>query len=285
MTAKIETTGMGLSCIENHFLSSLPLNTPAYRYIFYESYVPAKAVYDAFTIHDAAYADWRLTPRLHITAQRLGMAQYEFQRTDAPCVVPDWHTAIRVKPTFMFRRYGVTLWRNDHYILVRPIADGLYPFCNDTPQDKGYLSPSELQQAFDGAIFRFRFLYVPSLELQDICRRSLYQAICKDPLETLPFSGEESLEKLRDFVGVLRVLRKRLTAIASEQDGFSSGVNYIALLNRLYLRLAYWAKLGKQDVNTVRELLSQLQLEDQTFIKNLKKEMAILWKSSMYGKR
>jgi|GEM_PF-1811205 len=260
--------GCALSCVENYLLYLLNINEIKYDYLFYKSYKSFDEIMYDFFINKMEYAFYKGISRLQDVASDLGLCKLmEYDTNDPDIILNDERVvAICVKSDFIEKKYGRSLWRDDHFILINKNIKSEYQYLNDNPLDVGYFSKLELYEIYNGIIICFgidinNFKYINKFELLE----NLYEAVQDSRSYNLDVFLENNIDILclRDMLGVLRVIIKRMQIFCSEFIDDSFLIEYSKMIDLYYSRLEYMRLRKSDNLHEIKKVIIDVSMLDK----------------------
>lgn len=270
---------LGLSCIENYVIACIKKYSCFYPLAFYKSHLSAKRIFELIYTNNIEYAFFSGIPRI----QDLCLQHRAIVGTFKEDVLPlkkidliEHLLCIQVRPQFTKDYFHNNVWRNDHYVLIQKNGDGKLTLINDSP-----LFELQVDYDFIARIYAGRyFLFSPCAKVQfdeNDCLFELLQSMSVEKVnEGISFSESISLKdilKIRDFVGVLRILRKRIELILSCYIDTKCLRNSVAEMDRLYSTMEYYRLRKKWENNIVKQCVLTTIYEDTKQIAKLRKQL------------
>ena len=283
----------GLSCVENYLLYLFHKNKIEANYLFYQSGICVSDIMQRIENGDR-YATFNGVDRLQYIAQKMGMAESQFLRTSAissdSIKTGETNTLVCVTPTYVKDKYGNSLWRDDHYIMLTSQPNPAdFSYLNDFPFDQGTISLDELNHIYQGSLIYVRILNGGS----DITKaQCLYQYLQFYTSQTNEFHLSKYLwddpNMIRDFLLVWKNLRFRLKLFyisycgKEDNDDFVQEIDVLLkdLEHQLFL-FEYWKAKNKLPIGLVTESIQKLQLRDTEINKKVYDNLSKTW-SNIY---
>lgn len=263
----------GLSCLENYLLYALIAENYPYPYLYYKSYLSLPEIIASF-LHGNKYKSFYTIRRLQqIAADHNFIQVYRYDRRDPACF--DFHdfNCIMVRPEYVQERYGISLLRDDHYMLLCPTENaGEYACINDCPRDIGVIRLSELARISTGKMFCFDILRPPNKEQNEAFLKDLYHSINLEKTAQIDFS-QIDIVTARDILGIYKVVSRRLRDFCSLYMSMDFYRSHLEWIERQYMMLEYMRLLGEKDSYRIQPLLAQLCSESNQTISILKSKM------------
>lgn len=284
---------IGLSCVENYLLYLFNKNKIPINCVFYQSGVSPSDILQHI-INGERYATFSGVDRLQCVAQKMGMSDYQFIRL--PMISKDsirmgeTNTLVCVTPTYVREKYGDSLWRDDHYILLTTqTAPSQFTYLNDFPYDQGTISLDELGHVYQGSLIYVRMLNGGSDITKAQCLHQYLQFSARKTNEFyLPEDVWADSNMIRDLLLVWKTLRYRLKlfymSYCSKED-YDDPVPEINVLlkdleHQLFL-FEYWKAKNKLPIGSVAETIQKLQLRDTEINKKVYHNLSKIW-SNIY---
>lgn len=262
-------TVYGLSCVESQvlFLMQEAGWEPACCYA--GSLVPFDRLYAYFVVQNRPYAyfdlavkaqDWlKSIGALTISRLPLGGA-LEGLEGDGCCLLPLKTEAVR-------RLFGKTPWRPDHYLLAR-LQGGMVVLYDDAQPVPARLSREELPGQLAGDGLRVGLIRPPAAGEKAAFRAELtrqarqLQRQNRDglpPATYMPADTSAALEPVRDMLGMMRLLSKRLVRLLETEGRPVQGLQRdIGEMDHMYARLQYALRRGRGAADLVSPALAQM---------------------------
>ena len=263
----------GLSCIENYILYAMAAEEYPYPYLYYKSYLPLSDIINGF-VEGEKYESFYTIDRLQQVAvdNRL-IHTCRYKTIDFDCL--DFHdfNCIMVRPEYIKKKYGSSLLRYDHYILLGPGENAnTYTYVNDTPRDIGIVTVSELQDISAGKMFCFDIQKYPDKKQKKKFLKYFYDAIPLHSDSQIDFSSID-ITIARDSLGIYKIVSRRLIDFCSFYMSMDFYRPHLERIDRQYMMLEYMRLLGEKDLHRIDNLLKQLCYENNQYIKVLKCNM------------
>ena len=239
--------------------------------MFFNSFLPLQDIYNEILINNKNYVTFFAVERLYDTARKLQLIQMDiyqganfiefFEYYDYCCV--------QIKPEYICKRYNTKMWRDDHYILLFPRKNNVYFFLNDSPRDFGEIEYNELEKIYDGHAVAFNIPTEINTETQRIfLKRFMNQIPLSDGIVE-PHKVKIELEKLRDMIGILKVLRRRLIAYCKLVFQFETSADYLNILERYYTLTEYFRLKHSYDDESLYAIINDMYLQDTALLKEI----------------
>ena len=146
----------GLSCIENYLIFVLKQENYTYNFLFYKSFLSLYKIIKEFVNSNVSYASFYLIERLQKTAKESEVINSEYMNSvEIPILKKNNHLAISVSPSYINDKYNTTLWRDDHFILLKQDDNENYYYLNDVPRDTGIINIEMIKKIYTGNYFLF----------------------------------------------------------------------------------------------------------------------------------
>lgn len=260
-----------LSCLETYLLLAYKQLNIEYKHLFFKSFLPLQVIYNEVFINGKNYVTFSAVERLYDTARRLKLIEmdvYEgnrfvefFESYDYCC--------IQIKPRFILDRYNIKMWRNDHYILLYPPKNNAYLFLNDSPRDFAVIEHEELMKIYDGHAVAFNIPIEINADIQQLFLNQFMNQIPLSDGIIEPYKREINLEKLRDMIGILKVLRRRLVAYCKLVFQFEISADYLNILDRYYTITEYYRLKQSYNNENLYKIINDIYLYDINLLKNI----------------
>ena len=267
--------GLGLSCIENYFLYAIESHVKDFHFLFCDSYLNWDQIWDEIFEKGVNYAHWSATPRLHHTAKKHGIADFNWRRMVTLELSGLAYNAVSINPKYIRDKYKTAPWRDNHYLLVDKMSEDEYRYINDVPPAMDMITTKQLNDVFNGEIFGFEFTNVITNHMKAEWTAALIKELANNTTTEInaDYLIKENALKIRDFIGILKVLRKRILAFASPTIQ-KNGQAYIQHLDHSYMILEYMKAKGVFDPLKVFKMMEDIQSEDHDFIDMLRRDLA-----------
>ncbi|MBE7057146.1 MAG: hypothetical protein E7388_06900 [Ruminococcaceae bacterium] len=262
----------GLSCVENYLLYVLVAENYPYQCVYYKSYISLVDIITSF-INGEKYESFHAINRLHSVAAFEGLINIRrFNYGDFKCFNSYDFNCIEVKPEYMIKKYGQSLWRNDHYILL---GEGnnldLYFYINDVPRDIGNITKEELKDASAGNIFCFNIRKMPD----DIQKKNFFISFYK----SLQSKNENNIGYIddiimaRDIIGVHKIICKRVMDFCNQYIQMNFYKAHLSNIEKLFTRLEYMRLSKENNLNRVNSFMEYMVEEDSRYIEILRNKL------------
>ena len=283
----------GLSCVENYLLYLFHKNKIEANYLFYQSGICVSDIMQRIENGDR-YATFNGVDRLQYIAQKLGGAESQFLRTSAissdSIKTGETNTLVCVTPTYVKDKYGNSLWRDDHYIMLTSQPNPAdFSYLNDFPFDQGTISLDELNHIYQGSLIYVRILNGGSDITKAQCLHQYLQFSTRNTNEFyLPEDVWADSNMIRDLLLVWKTLRYRLKLFymsycgKEDYDDLVPEINVLLkdLEHQLFL-FEYWKAKNKLPIGLVTESIQKLQLRDTEINKKVYDNLSKTW-SNIY---
>ena len=259
---------LGLSCIEDYILYLINGDIKNKYILFYKSFVPAEKVFYEMLANNKSYSSIDFIERIQSTAKKIGMLGIDYYRGNFSELIMSDVFLMQISPDDVKKRFGVSLLRDDHYLLIRKLGGNKFEYLNDRPESTGILSVDELERMYLGKAIIITKKNLKLNYYEKILHA--YKAIGVDysRLEK-SFPKEINIIQLRDSIGVLRIIARRMKAFWSRMFFVESIDNYIDFLDKHYLRLEYMRLRGKYDNEELKNKIKEISEMDQNNRKNI----------------
>lgn len=248
----------GLSCIEDYIIYILCKDTFDWPKIFYKSYYDIEEILNYLLFEGQEYSSIMFIERIQTTLINdgmLGLMQLNLEEIKG--IEPGDIFLMELKENATKELLKINAWRSDHYIMCYKNTNEGYSYVNDRPYITGDLEYSELQKyagrehALIVRVINKNIGYV-------INREKVVQLEQKLKSETL-LSGDLYLgfEKIRDSIGIYRVVVKRLQAFFFSFGTTNFIEDEIKRIENIYLRLEYMNIRKNYDLGKVITLVSE----------------------------
>ena len=269
---------LGLSCVENYLLAVCKNKLNGYESLFCESFLTFDDILSEFFEKETEYAYFEAIPRIQTTAKNMGIISFEWMKQQEFIVPKDGYLCIRVKKTYMTEKYKTALWRGDHFFMVFSEGNGEYTYLNDSPCDKASITKEELFQLYDGEYIHFSLLEKDISNQRETCEQIFYDTLKKSSREIKIKAPD--IMKIRDVLGVLRVVRRRMEVFLSYRKLLCNSIKHmdtdlikedIAHLDRAYIAMEYMQKRNRLDITKIQTLMEEIRTREKemlTMIRN-----------------
>ena len=268
-----------LSCVESYILYILSSLNYEYKHLYANSYASFYDIAHFFLDEKKRYAYFDCIPRIQTTAEAceiISMNSYNCSEL-GNIVNSDSYYLFNVKPNYITTRYGVAMWRDDHYMLLSSYdkVNSKLSYINDNPRDCGTMNADEILEAYNKGIIQIKLLG----NINDLTKKSLYMDFCKSlnhSDQSYQFNEIDDILSARDLVGILRILRYRLFEYYSLFIECDFMVDYLKELDRKYSIIEYKRQRNRVDYKEIVNMLSTLQDMDKENIDKIKKKMELM---------
>lgn len=262
--------GFGLSCVENLIIYIMKENNISFQNCYCDSFLTYNEIQRFFFAEKCSYATFNGVQRLQEVAKRekileITLHDINFLTNNSPIISDsERYWLIMVSPDFVRDKYHRNLWRDDHYILLSSRGEGRLEYINDSPFDMGTLTFNELNSYLGGCALavEIRNHNFPRRQSAYIC--DLLEKVHADPPEDV--SEFADVEILRDIVGVLRILRKRMYALLSFEHDVQFMLPFLKNFDRYYALLEYMRLRKQSDAKKITELCQNVMDDDNDLI-------------------
>ena len=266
-----------LSCIENYFLYALRNSGQSPRLLYCDSFLCFTDILREFVEKNIAFSNFYKIRRLQNTAAENGIIELKYHHGLFSKSGYDKfdYGAVEVLESEFTKKYGRKLMREDHYILLGEKNETEFYYLNDTPRDDGVIEKERLKNLFGGSMVMFSFTEpVSGLSLEK-CAERLYKRICReeegDP--QLLFCRMNAITQARDFLGVLKVSRKRVQEFLSLFIDTAFLNNHLHNLNKAFGALEYMRIKNNADPDAIWRMMNDIYHQDKTVVRKIKHSM------------
>ena len=248
----------GLSCVEDYVIYVLSRETYNWKCIFYKSYFDIEEIINYLLFKGQEYSSIKFIERIQNTLVNDGMLELvqmnleDIERIDSKQIF-----LMELNESATKELLNINAWRNDHYIMCCKNTNGLYTYVNDRPYLTGNFESAELKK-YIGREHAFSIRVIHKNIGSIINRGKIVQLEQKLKSQVI-LSGNLYLGfgKIRDSIGIYRVVVKRLQAFfcAYGTDKFIE--DEIKRLDNIYLRLEYMNIRKNHDLDKVIALVGE----------------------------
>ena len=259
----------GLSCIENYVLYAMATEGYPYPYLYYKSYLPLSGIITEF-MGGKKYESFYTIERLQqVAVENHLIRTYRYETVGFDRLDSHDFNCIMVRPEYIQKKYGSSLLRDDHYILLGPgKAANTYTYVNDTPRDIGVITVSELRDISAGKMFCFDIQRAPDEVQKKKFLKYFYDAISLHS-ESQIDSSSIDITMARDSLGIYKIVSRRLIDFCSFYLSMDFYHPHLVQIERQYMMLEYMRLLGEKDLHRAQDLLKQLCMDNNQYIKIL----------------
>lgn len=265
---------MGLSCIENYLIAALNKYSPHYEFLYQYSILSMEHVFRRICIDRVPFAEFYDIPRIQTLAKQAGII-YCTESSNSNTVDTLFSECsfccVQVTNDYMQAMFGRPAWRDDHHVLLQKLGNKEFLLLNDNPCFEQTISMEEAKKLLEGSSFSFVVCnntcnISPNLGCIYAC---LEKAISNRAiLPTIDYT-QLDLAIVRDFIGIMRILRRRLAALVCDYIEIGCLRSYLAKLDRLYLRIEYMRIREQPDKLFVLNELNEVWCEDNLVLHQL----------------
>ena len=258
----------GLSCIEDYTLYLLAKKNDYWQQVFFESNLAFNKVMELID-QGQTYSYFTGVPRLQKTGENLGLLNLSFYKNDSfPCeLAKNKIFAMQVSEAFMKERFNKTLWRNDHYILFQYIGDDVFEYMNDIPPSVGSITTKEMEEIYANKIITIEICESFQSDYKDLIQQLTKKMMLKEN-ESKYKKEKITFEKLRDAIGISKVLVKRMEAFVHMLGVAFSASDYYDFLSDYYIKSEYMRAKGICNVE-IPNIIKQVEEKDECFQQDL----------------
>ena len=256
--------GYGLSCIENYVIAILKKYISNWETIFFKSFILFEDILRDFAVYKEKYAYFSGVERIQDVCSELGLIQINYESNISMEEIQDDldFAFVRVNEKFIRDNYKTKLWREDHFIYVKKMAEGWF-FVNDTPLDEGRISNPYFEQIFSNECF---YLSLNRRHLEDeSCLEYFLGNLKKDSKKDINFKA--TCLEFRDAIGVMRVIYRRISLYLSRYMQIGMIDSFVNELDKIYMKAEYMNLKGIWD-NTQFKMYFDFVLRNEAKIKD-----------------
>lgn len=261
-----------LSCIENYLLYLIAEKRSDWSLVFSQSFLPFIQIVKLFE-EGQNYSHFKGISRLQKVAGKQGICYLEHLLSDRlpDDIIYNNSFAMQVKSEYMKCKYGKVLWREDHYILFEHFNNTDFCYINNIPLDSGKMEINEMINIYDGCLIKFEVNQLKKLSkskiLSECIANVMNQTEKVDNCKCIEVK-QLTLEKLRDAIGVAKVLVKRMETFVKGYDESFCLENYYKYLTCWYLKLEY-ARLKREHKFYIPDIITEINKEDSLYYRLL----------------
>lgn len=248
----------GLSCVEDFIIYILCKDTFDWPKIFYKSYYDIEEILNYLLFEGQEYSSIKFIERIQTTLINDGMLELiQLNLEEIEGIEPEDIFLMELKENATKELLNINAWRSDHYIMCYKNTNGRYAYVNDRPYITGNLEYSELRK-YAGREHALIVQVINKNIGSVINRKKVVQLEQKLKSETL-LSADLYLafEKIRDSVGIYRVVVKRLQTFFCSYGTSNFIEDEIKRIDNIYLRLEYMNIRKSYDLGKVITLISE----------------------------
>lgn len=271
----------GMSCVENQVLALLRRRGEDIRRLYGGGAMPLKELFFHMVVQGQRPEFFDGVPRIQDQLKERGILVMERRRSEDPRPAreavrragPDGAVLLRVTPAFTRQTLRARGFRQDHFVLAEPRGDRFLLF-NDLPETRVELTSRELTGAYGGEYFTLTFTGPLTGADPEPPRRfspEAHRPFCfyREDLRDIPEAGI----RLRNLVGVYKVLRRRLAAYYDGRVDTGCITGRLPRVEKIYALLEYRNLKGGVDTAPYFALLEELCRLDDEMLEELKKEL------------
>lgn len=251
---------LGFSCIENYVLSTLS----HYSYLYFNSFVCVSEIIKETIIGGIGFANLRSIPRIQHTAELEGFIHYKswIAKDILEVFLPDSYTCVEVRPEWFKGRYRERAWRDDHYVMIERRSGQEIFIVNDTPLDEIIVSYDEAYTLFAGGVFSYSVQEVDILEKKKHYLERFYTNLLQEEAPVSDLPSEISLVRFRDFLGIMKISRRRIAQFCSNYFDTGFLTEYLSYLDKCFIGIEYMRLRNRQDNKIILEMLQSVITQD-----------------------
>lgn len=270
----------GMSCVENQVLALLRRRGEDIRTLYGGSAVPLKELFFYMVIQGQKPEFFDGVPRIQDQLKERGLLKMERHRAEDPRGAreavrhagPDEAVLIKVTPSFTRETLRARGFRVDHFVLAEPRQEDFVLY-NDIPETTADLTSRQLSRVYAGEYFTLAFQgSLP--ETAPSSRRfspESHQPFCfyEEDLHDIPEAGI----RLRNMVGVYKILRYRMAAYYSLRADTACVTGRMSRVEKIYTLMEYRNLKGGLDMAPYFALLQELCQLDDGMMRQLQTEL------------
>lgn len=266
----------GLSCVENQVLAILRNNGVPISYLYHDSAVPVKILYEHVVNYGEKPAYFTGIPRIQDTLKSMGLITLTLTRSGdlhrlikcCNACESNQNIFVQCNPSFTKDVLNARGLREDHFVWLKK-ENNVFFLYNDIPDKK--VEINILKDDFYGGAF-FTLIQQKNFTEQDGAflfqsRRYTPGDVSKCP--NLVVTKGTAL-RLRNFAGVLKTIRYRMKAYYGNfcDTGFLD--SYLSKLEKQYAVLEYYNLRNMQDRTKYSRIVADMLREDMAAMQELK---------------
>lgn len=266
----------GLSCVEDYIIYILGKETSNWVRIFYKSYFDVEEILNYLLFKNQEYSSVNFIERIQDTLVKDGILSLEQMCLKSIGGVRNFFL-VELKQSATKELLNINTWRSDHFIMCSRNNDGEYLYVNDRPYITGSLERSEL----------LKYAAKEYVLIVQVINKDIGTVITEDKIiqleqklksETL-LSGDLyfGLEKIRDGIGIYRVVVKRLQAFFCSYRINIFIKDEIRRIDNIYLKLEYMNIRKNYDLGKVNSLICEALYIQKTIKKKMLDRMDIIY--------
>ncbi|MCM1187143.1 MAG: hypothetical protein NC251_10865 [Lachnoclostridium sp.] len=248
----------GLSCIEDYIIYILCKDTFKWARIFYKSYFDIEEIINYLLFWGQEYSSINFIERIQDTLVQKGLLKLVCQNLkNMGDVDSKQFFLMELKSGATKELLDIDTWRSDHFVMVCKDAHDKYSYVNDRPYITGSFEFKDLLK-YAAKEYVFDIQVINKDIGAVISNKKVVQLEQKLKSETL-LGGDLYLgfEKIRDSVGVYRVVARRLQAFFCSYGTSNFIEDEIKRLDNIYLRLEYMNIRKNFNLGKVKALISE----------------------------
>ncbi|WP_418624653.1 hypothetical protein [Waltera sp.] len=225
----------GLSCVEDYIIYILCKDTINWARIFFKSYVDIEEIINYLFLEGQEYSSIKFIERIQNTLIQNGMLNLvPLELKNVENIEKKLVFLMELKDGATRGLLNINTWRNDHFIMVYKDVDDKYSYVNDRPYLTGNLEYKDLLK-YAGKEYVLDIRLINNDIAAVVNEESLFQLEQKlNSQSILAHNIWFECEKIRDCIGIYRVVVKRLQAFFGSYNNIYRNKRFAKIyLNRI----------------------------------------------------
>lgn len=249
----------GLSCVEDYIIYILCKDTINWARIFFKSYVDIEEIINYLFLEGQEYSSIKFIERIQNTLIQNGMLNLvPLELKNVENIEKKLVFLMELKDGATRGLLNINTWRNDHFIMVYKDVDDKYSYVNDRPYLTGNLEYKDLLK-YAGKEYVLDIRLINNDIAAVVNEESLFQIEQKlNSQSILAHNIWFECEKIRDCIGIYRVVVKRLQAFFGSYGISEFMRDEIEMIEHIYLRLEYMNLRRNYDIEKINTLIDEI---------------------------
>ena len=257
-----------LSCVESYFIAWVRDSGVPDGLLYNKSFIPFSMLIKDFLYGNASYEHYEKIERVMTTAASYGFTSYAVGTEVQKDAVNEGLYLLEANKSF-FENCALKPWREDHYVCIGKV-DGLgnYHYINQFPLSEGVLNAGDIEKYFGRKTLLYKIVGNIDADKYREDEDMQFAEIIFQESEAASEIGEYNIKSFRDYVGIMRITRKRMQSwlrfIASERRFLYDEPievffdDYFKYLDLLFVRLEAANLRGKAIQGNINEKISEM---------------------------
>lgn len=268
---------LGLSCVENHILSSLYLDGFPIELLYFNSFIEIDALWEAFFLKKNDYAHFDGIIRIQDTAKKYGLISMKLYKKDLDQFIhnmmnSDHFFLMLLKPKVSQDQFQVRGWHEKHYAKVI-LDENQCHIINDIPFKEKTIFLYELNDYYSGEFLDYVLNKKRYKEIEKLLNSYSFKIAASSVKHK--FISSDDFVAFRDMIGVYRILIRRQKYYCGLKMNTNFFDTLIKEIDSIYMRVEYMYLKNTCDIKNINFLWNSVIEIDKEIREKIIKEQGL----------